>query len=74
MEDIFQSYLIVLGWAVVGAVSTGLGIAIALKIFELSTGKIGVWELIKEGNVPMAIVLAAVILALGIVVAAAIRP
>jgi uncharacterized membrane protein YjfL (UPF0719 family) len=52
----------------------GLGIIIALKLFTLSTRKVDEWELIKQGNIAMAIILAAVIIALGIVIAAAVRP
>jgi len=35
----------------------GLGIIISLKMFDLSTPKIDEWELIKQGNIAMAIVL-----------------
>ena len=52
----------------------GLGIIIALKMFSLSTTKVDEWELIKQGNIPMAIILAAIIIALGLVISAAIHP
>ena len=71
---IFQAYLITFGWAIVGSISMGLGIIIALKLFDLSTPKVDEWELIKQGNIAMAIVLSAVIIALGIVIAGAIHP
>jgi uncharacterized membrane protein YjfL (UPF0719 family) len=74
MQEIFQAYLITFGWAIIGSVGMGLGIIVALKMFDLSTRRVDEWELIKQGNVPMAIILAAVILALGIVIASAIRP
>ena len=74
MPEIFTAYLITFGWALVGSVSMGLGIIIALKMFDLSTRKVDEWELIKQGNIPVAIIMAAVVLALGIVIAAAIRP
>ena len=71
---IFTAYLITFGWAVVGSVGMGLGIIIALKMFDFSTPKVDEWEMIKQGNIAMAIVLAAVILAVGFVVAGAIHP
>lgn len=71
---IFTAYLITFGWAIVGSVGMGLGIIIALKMFDLSTPKVDEWELIKQGNIAMAIVLAAVIIAVGIVIAGAIHP
>lgn len=74
MPDIASAYLITFGWAIVGSLGMGIGIIITLKLFTLSTRSIDEWALIKEGNVPMAIILAAVILSLGIVVSAAIHP
>lgn len=74
MPDIVSAYLITLGWAIVGSVAMGLGIIITLKLFTLSTRSVDEWALIKEGNIAMAIILAAVILSLGIVVSAAIHP
>jgi len=74
MPDIVLAYLITFGWALVGSISMGLGIVIALKLFTFSTGKVDEWELIKQGNIAMAIVLASVVVSLGIVVASAIHP
>lgn len=71
---ILYAYLITFGWAIVGSVSMGVGIIITIKLFELSTHRVDEWELIKQGNIPMAIILAAVIISLGIVVSAAIHP
>ena len=74
MQEIFTAYLITFGWAIVGSVSMGLGIIIALKMFDLSTTRIDEWELVKQGNLSIAIILASVVISLGIVIAAAIRP
>ena len=71
---IFTAYAITFGWAIVGSVSMGLGIMIALKMFTLSTQKIDEWELVKAGNIPIAIILASIIIALGIVISGAIHP
>jgi uncharacterized membrane protein YjfL (UPF0719 family) len=74
MQEIFTAYLVTFGWAIVGSVSMGIGIIIALKLFDLSTRNVDEWQLIKEGNIAMAIILASVIVSLGIVVSAAIHP
>lgn len=74
MPDIMTAYLITFGWAIVGSVSMGLGIIITLKLFALSTRNVDEWELIKAGNMAMAVILGAVIVSLGIVVSAAIHP
>jgi uncharacterized membrane protein YjfL (UPF0719 family) len=68
--SIFAAYVITFGWAI----SMGLGILIALKLFTLSTRDVDEWALIKAGNIPMSIVLAAVIMSLGMVVSSAIHP
>jgi uncharacterized membrane protein YjfL (UPF0719 family) len=72
--DILKAYVITFGWAVVGSVAMGIGIIIALKLFTLSTRRVDEWELIRQGNIPMAIILAAFILSLGIVIAAVVHP
>jgi uncharacterized membrane protein YjfL (UPF0719 family) len=74
MPEILTAYLVTFGWALVGSISMGIGIIIALKLFDLSTPNVDEWELVKQGNVPMAIILAGVILSLGLVVSAAIHP
>jgi uncharacterized membrane protein YjfL (UPF0719 family) len=70
---ILQAYAITFGWAIVGSVGMGLGIIIALKMFDMSTRGVDEWQLIREGNISMAIVLAAYILSLGVVISSAIR-
>jgi uncharacterized membrane protein YjfL (UPF0719 family) len=74
MPPIVEAYLVTFGWAIVGSIAMGIGIIIALKLFTLSTRKIDEWELIKQGNIPMAIILGALIVSLGLVVSTAIRP
>lgn len=74
MNDILMAYLITLGWAIVGSVSMGIGIIITLKLFDFSTRDVDEWQLIKDGNIAMSLVMVAVILALGMVVAAAVHP
>ncbi|MBA4020269.1 MAG: DUF350 domain-containing protein [Pirellula sp.] len=74
MPAIVEAYLVTFGWAIVGSVAMGIGIVIALKLFTLTTRDVDEWALIKQGNIPIAIVLASVIGSLGFVVASAIRP
>jgi uncharacterized membrane protein YjfL (UPF0719 family) len=74
MPVILTAYLVTFGWALVGSISMGIGIIITLKLFDLSTRNVDEWELIKQGNIAMAIILASVIIALGIVVSAAVHP
>jgi uncharacterized membrane protein YjfL (UPF0719 family) len=74
MDGIWGAYLITFGWAIVGSISMGLGIIITLKMFTWSTKEVDEWDLIKKGNMAMAVILAAVVVSLGIVVAAAIKP
>jgi uncharacterized membrane protein YjfL (UPF0719 family) len=74
LGDILRAYAITFGWAIVGSISMGLGIIITLKMFTLSTRSIDEWDLVKQGNIPIAIILGAVVIALGIVVASAIQP
>lgn len=74
MQDVLVAYLVTFGWAIVGSVAMGLGIIIALKLFDLATHRVDEWELIKQNNIAMAIILAAVIMAVGIVIASAVQP
>lgn len=71
--ELGRVYLITFGWAVGGSVSMGVGILIALKLFAVSTRRIDEWEEIKKGNMAMATILAALVVALGIVVASITR-
>jgi len=74
MGEIMKAYLVTFGWAIIGSIGMGAGIIIALKMFAISTRKVDEWELIKSGNMPMAVILAAIVIALGIVIASAVRP
>ena len=74
MLNILTAYAITFGWAIVGSTAMGIGIIITLRLFTYSTRAVDEWELIKQNNTAMAIILAAVIISLGIVVASAVRP
>ncbi|MCH8844138.1 MAG: DUF350 domain-containing protein [SAR324 cluster bacterium] len=72
--EILMAYLITFGWALVGSVSMAIALVLSLTIFNFLNRGVDEWKLIREGSIPMSIVLAAVILATGIVVGNAIRP
>jgi uncharacterized membrane protein YjfL (UPF0719 family) len=74
MNDILTAYLITFGWAIVGSLSMGVGIIITLRMFDWSTKDVDEWQLVKDGNIPVAIILASVVISLGIVVSSVIAP
>jgi uncharacterized membrane protein YjfL (UPF0719 family) len=74
LNQIFAAYAITFGWAIVGSVSMGLGIIIAIKLFEVCNHTVDEWALIRDGNIAMAIVMASVILAVAIVIANTVQP
>ena len=59
---ILRAYAVTFGWALVGAISMGIALILMLKLFTWSTREVDEWQLIKENNIAMAIVLAAVII------------
>jgi uncharacterized membrane protein YjfL (UPF0719 family) len=73
MTRVLMDYLTAIGWGVVGAVSLAVGLGILLRVFDWLT-PIDEWEEIKKGNVSVAIIMAAVILALGVAIGFAIMP
>lgn len=73
VEQIFTAYLITFGWSIVGSLSMAVGIFFALRFFTWATRGIDEWQLIKQGNMAMAIILAALILSVGLVVASVTR-
>ena len=72
--EILMAYLITFGWALVGSVSMAIALVLSLTIFNFLNRGVDEWKLIRDGSIPMSIVLAAVILATGSVVGNAIRP
>jgi hypothetical protein len=73
LVELAKAYAITFGWAIVGSFSMGFGIILALKMTHWVHTEVDEWELIKQGNMPMAIIMAALILALGMVVASVTR-
>lgn len=56
-------------WAILSAIFMGLGTGLGVKLFDLVTPGLDEMEELRKGNMAVAIVLAAVILAIGIVMA-----
>ena len=72
--NLLQTYALTIGWAVVGGIGMALGLTIALKVFTVLSPGIDEWDLVKQGNVPIGIILAAVILGTSIVIAVCVKP
>jgi len=71
--QVLQSYAVMFGCALVGAISMGVAIIIMLKFFTWATVEIDEWEEVKKGNVCVAVILSAVIIGASIVVATSIK-
>lgn len=64
---ILKEYLFTFGWALVGALSMAIALAIMLKVFNWLT-PVNEWEEIKKGNLAVSIVVASVIISAAIVI------
>jgi uncharacterized membrane protein YjfL (UPF0719 family) len=67
---ILTNYFTLLGWAVVGAIAMAIALALLLRVFAWLT-PVDEWAELRQGNVAMAIVMGAVIVAFALVIAAA---
>ena len=74
MKRIIFDYIITLGWALVGSVGMGVALVISLRIFTVSTIDLDEWGELDNGNMAVAVVFAAIVIACAIVVGAVIRP
>lgn len=74
MKQLLMDYIVTFGWAIVGSLSMGFGLLLTLGIISVFTKKIDEETLLKEGNMAVAVVLAAIILACAWVVSSVIRP
>ena len=71
---VILQYLVTVGWAIAGAISMGIGLGVALRVFTALTPKLDEMEELRKGNWAVAIVLAAVIVAMGVVIAVVVLP
>ena len=70
----WAAYFQTIGWALTGSIAMGLGLVVALTVFTFCTRKVDEWELVKQGSIPMGIILAAVILGTSYVIATIAKP
>ena len=68
---ILTQYLLALGWGLVGAIAMARSLVVLLKVFTWLT-PVDEWAELRNGNLGIAIVMGAVIIAFGLVVGAAI--
>jgi uncharacterized membrane protein YjfL (UPF0719 family) len=73
MNPILHNFLLLFGYGIAGALMMSLALGILVRIWNWIT-PIDEWEELKKGNIAVAIVLAAVVVAFAIVIAAAIAP
>ena len=62
-----------IAWALVASVSMGLSLGLLIKFFDWMT-PVNEWNQIRNGNIAMGIILGAVVLAFGLVVAFTLLP
>ena len=72
--NLLQAYGATLGWAITAGISMGLSTLITLKVFTFLTKEVDEWELIKENNISIAIILASVVIGTSLVVMNLVRP
>lgn len=76
LQEIFhilKQYLITFGWAITGAVSMALALGVMIKIFAWIT-PIDEWEELRKGNLGVAIILSATIIATALVIGLIVMP
>lgn len=73
MNPILHNFLLLIGYGIAGSLMMSLALGILIKVWDWIT-PIDEWEELKKGNLAVAIVVAAVIIAFAIVIAAAVAP
>jgi uncharacterized membrane protein YjfL (UPF0719 family) len=71
---VFFNYLMTLGWALTGAIAMAISLALALRLYNVLTPGLDEMEELKEGNMAVAIVMGAIVIAMGLVVAMTVIP
>lgn len=67
MDSIFSEILRACGWAFLSAILMGVGTGLGVKFFDVMTPGVDEMEELRKGNIAVAIVVAAVIIAIGFV-------
>lgn len=73
MNPIVHNILLFFGYGLAGAIMMSIALGILVKVWAWIT-PIDEWEELKKGNIAVAIVTSAVIIAFAIVIASAISP
>ena len=73
MEILITQYVITFGWALTGAISMAVSLGVLTKLFSMIS-PINEWEELKNGNLAVAIVFAAVVIATGFVIGLTVMP
>jgi uncharacterized membrane protein YjfL (UPF0719 family) len=68
---ILKEYLFTFGWSLVGAISMAVAFLVMMKVFNKLT-PFNEWEEIKNGNMAVAVTVAAVIISAALVISSAI--
>ena len=71
MDSILPEILKACGWAFLSALLMGVGTGLGVRFFDMMTPGLDEMEELRKGNIAVAIVIAAVILAIGFVMATA---
>ena len=69
-----DQYLVTLGWALTGAMSMGVSLGLALKVYSFLTPDVDEMVELQKGNLAVAILMASVVIAMGMVVAITVMP
>ncbi|HKW94113.1 MAG TPA: DUF350 domain-containing protein [Methylomirabilota bacterium] len=67
---LLTDYLVTLGWGIVGALAMAIALVLLLRVFTWLT-PIDEWAELRNGNMGVAVVMAAVIIAFALVMAGA---
>ncbi len=74
LRQVAFHYLMTLGWALTGAIAMALSLALALRLYNVLTPGLDEMEELKKGNMAVAVVMAAIVIAMGFVVAVTVIP
>ena len=67
-SGMFAQYGRSLLWAITAAIGFGLGVGIALKVFDWLSTDIDEWEEIKKGNMGVSLIFVSLIVMVGLIV------
>lgn len=74
MSDVLKSYIVTAGWGVLGALLLTLGVIISLFGLRWALPRLDLVAALREGNIAVAMVVAALLVSLGITLASVTAP